>query len=166
MQPPNIQIRRVKGRQRVFELMSNDRLFGTLEYPHRFRKAAIIRIVDSTWSICRKGVFRHRLEIAADQSPYSKWNLRMGWSAVEPLRMEDHKLFEFRKRGFWSCSWQWLDERKDPLIDIRLKKFSIQKRADILCPVNIDRDAAFLMLIGWFVVLCYEDDAAVVAMAG
>jgi hypothetical protein len=159
-----MEIRRVKGRKRVFDLLYGDRVIGSLDYPRRFRKQAYIRIGEKSWTLSRPGVFRHRLLIAADQSPYGKWDIDQGWSGTTQLRTDDNQAFLLKRKGWISCKWQWFNERMENLIDIRSKQFSFQKNGIVTIYQSPDERILWLILTGWFVVMCYEDDSAAVAI--
>lgn len=161
MESITMEIRRAKGRKRIFYLLSSEQVLGSLDYPHRFRKQARICIGEKTWLISRQGAFRHRLLMAADQSPYGKWEINQGWSGIPQLRSEDNRQFSLKRKGWIGCKWQWFNERMDAVMDIRSKQFTLHKKGDVSFFQSPDETLLWLALVGWFVVLCYEDDSAV-----
>ena len=161
----SIEIIRSKEAKRRYDFLVNDICIASVDYPKRFAKRAMLKNSNGQWTIARKGWFKHVLEIASDQSPYTKWSLPQNWRAKTTIRTEDNRLFTFQRKNFWKCSWYWVNEKEEKVIEIKSNKWPSKKRGTIMLLNAADMALLFLAQIGWFIVLNEQDDAAVAVAA-
>jgi hypothetical protein len=149
-----------------YDLMEGDMLIASLNYPKRFTKSASVEIGNKRWLISRSGFWKHHYEIISEQSPYSKWKLDKNWRGLVSLRMEDNRQFNLRKKGFWKTTWIWVNENEEPVIELQSCGWPQKKRGIITVFSRPDEATIWLCTIGWFMLLCAEEDAAAVATPG
>lgn len=162
--PQIIEVIKSKEAKKRFEFLVNERRVASIDYPKRFHKNALITADNLSWHIQRKGWWKHTIEIAADQSPYSKWALIQNWKGQLSIRTDDNRQFHLKKRGFWKTTWFWLNEKEEAQVEVHsCGGWPKRKRGTITIHKPTDTILIFLALIGWFVALTAQEDAAAMA---
>lgn len=160
-----LEIRKKKDAKKHYEFYENDKLVATLDYPRRFKKSAIITAGNKQWTIARTGFWKAFYEIEASQSPYSKWKAQQGWRTPLLLRSDDNRQFRFRQTSFWMSKWSWLNEKDEPVIEFRISSWPSKKPNTVAFLQTKDSTMLWFALIGYFLVLCAQEDAAAGTMA-
>ena len=160
-----IEVIKSKEAKKRFEFLVNDQPFGSIDYPKRFQKKAILSADNQQWQIERKGWWKHTIEIAADQSPYTKLTAIQNWKGQISIRADDNRQFHLKKKGFWKPVWHWFNEKEESVVELNpCIGWPKRKRGTITIHNSNDPILTFLALIGWFVSLTAQEDAAAAAM--
>ena len=163
--PRIIEVIKSKEGKKRFEFLENDQTFASIDYPKRFQKKATLSAGNQKWEIQRRGWWKHTIEIAADQSPYTKLSAIQNWKGQMFIRTDDNRQFYLKKKGFWKPAWHWLNEKEEPVVEINpCVGWPKRKRGTITIHNSNDTNLTFLALIGWFVSLTAQEDAATAAM--
>jgi len=160
-----IEVIKSKEAKKRFEFLVNDQPVGSIDYPKKFQKKAILSAGNHQWKIERKGWWKHTIEIAADQSPYTKLTAIQNWKGQISIRSDDNRQFHLKKKGFWKPVWHWLNEKEESVVELHpCIGWPKRKRGTITIHNSNDTILTFLALIGWFVSLTAQEDAAAAAM--
>ena len=161
MTTTQIEVIKSKEAKKRFEFLANNKSIATVEYPKRFAKKAVLSVGNQQWQIQRKGWWKHSLEIAAEQSPYSKWTLNQNWKGNVSIRTNDNRQFHLKKKGFWKQYWNWYNEKEESMVEVHsCGGWPKRKRGTVTIQDSSDTNLIFLALIGWFVALNAQEDAA------
>ena len=164
--PRIIEVIKSKDAKKQFVFLVNEQPFAFIDYPKRFQKRAILTAGNQNWQILRKGWWKHTIEIASDQSPYTKWSVVQNWKGQISLRSDDNRQFHLKKKGFWKPVWHWFNEKEESLVEIApCVGWPKRRKGTITIHDSDDKVLTFLALIGWFVALTAQEDAAAVAIA-
>jgi hypothetical protein len=91
--------------------------------------------------------------------------MRIGinWRNTRKITDSAGNPYVFKSNSIWKSKWQWFDRHERSLIEIRSKNFSRKNRGSIEVKYPEMKDILFWIIVSWFVILCSESDAAVVA---
>ena len=159
-----IEIRKIKGYKKRYELSVGDKLM-ILDFPARYKMNAVISIGSKTYSIKRTGWWKRYISIESNQSPFTNWKVQQRWNAGEEFRTEDNRVYRLKKGGFFSNKWHWLDEQDQPIIELKEYHWSISKKATAVFFSKVDDTVLWLTAVGWFLIICRQQDAAAAAVA-
>jgi hypothetical protein len=162
----HIEVVKAKDAKKRYVFSSNGSPVAELDFPKRFAKAAVATVGKNKWNIRRTGWWHHYYEISTEQSPYTKWKVKQGWRSDLELRSDDNRRFFLRKKGFWKTSWVWSNDQNEELIEMYACQWPGKKPGSVTFRTNHpDSTHLWLVLVGWFVLLCSQEDAAAVAAA-
>lgn len=159
-----IQINKIKGFKRRYELVVDTKQV-VLDFPSRYKMNAVISVGAKTYSIKRTGWWKRFINIEANQSPFTKWNVQQCWRGGEEFRTENNRVYRLKKAGIFSNKWHWLDEQDQPVIEIRESHWSFTKKATAHFYNTVDDTSLWLVGVGWFMIICKQQDAAAAAAA-
>jgi hypothetical protein len=162
-----IQVKKPKAFKRRYEFYENDRQVALLDYEKAYKSCAIAVIDDKKWKLRRVGFWKSYIEIIAEQSPYTKTRIEFSWTFKTRYRAENGKEYVLKNTSSWKSKWAWLDENKNPVIEIKSCQFKRENRGHILIHANkpAPKELLLLMLVGWYQVTAQENNAAVVIAA-
>ena len=165
--PKIIEVIKSKEAKKRFEFLVNDQYIASIDYPKRFQKKAVLSSGNQQWHIERKGLWKHSIIIAADQSPYTKWTVTQNWKGQISIKTDDNRQFHLKKKGFWKPIWHWFNEKEESMVEVQpCGGWPKRKRGTITIHNSNDTTLTFLALIGWFVSLTAQEDAAAMSAAG
>lgn len=162
--PQEILITKTRGKKRHYTLNIGTTV-GTLQYESAFCKNAIGFINQDQWKFIRKGFWKRDLEISAQQSPYTKTNIKLGWGSKLSLRGPDNNMYHFKSVGWWGKKWIWSDAAGNPLMEIKSNYFSRNRRGVVTNHQPWSPLLSWLLLVGWFQLVLWEEQAAAAAAA-
>jgi hypothetical protein len=126
----------------------------------------VATINDKKWNFQRKGFWKKEIDIIADQSPYTKTHIKCsGWTQKLSVRAEDNNTYELKATGFWKRSWGWYDSSGQKIMEIKSNGLSRKRRGAITFLKPVRPELLWLMMVGWFQIIYYEDSSAAVAAA-
>jgi hypothetical protein len=163
--PQQIIISKTRGIKRHFSFDLGDKGKATLQFEGAFYKSAVGIINDQEWKFTRKGFWKKELEIAAQQSPYTKTLIKFGWGQKLSLRAADNNMYHFKSVGFWRRRWVWFDDAGQQLMEIKSNGFSRSRRAVVTMLQPVRKELLWLLLVGFFQIVIWEQQAAAVAAA-
>jgi hypothetical protein len=162
---PHILISKTRGVKRHYTLDMGVHGKATLQYESTFNKNAIGVINQDKWKFTRKGFWKKELEITAEQSPYTKTTVKFGWSSKMTLRAPDNNTYHFKGVGWWRRRWIWFDSANQQLIEIKSNGFSRSRRGLVTLHQPWSPTLSWLLLVGWFQLVIWEEQAAAVGAA-
>jgi hypothetical protein len=116
--PQEILISKTRGKKRHYTFDLGARGTATLQYESAFCKNAVVMINDHRWNFIRKGFWKKELDIEAQQSPFTKTNIKFGWGNKFTVRAEDNNKYQFKSEGFWRRRYVWYDLAGQKLMEI------------------------------------------------
>lgn len=163
--PQEILISRTQGKKRHYTFNLGTRGTATVQYESAFCKNAVIMINDLRWDYTRLGFWKKELQIEGKQSPYTKTKIKFGWGNRFEVRAEDNNKYFFRSEGFWRRRYVWYDSGGQKLMEITSNTFSRSRRGKVIMHQPLTDTLTWLMLLGWFQLILWEQQAAAVAAA-
>lgn len=153
--------------KRTYELRAGDQVLATLARPSVWRESRVGTAADGTWTLARVGVFRTRIVVADAGSGAEIARLaRSGWTGNLTLTLPDMRRYQWRNGNMWGSKWAWLDDAGHPLM--RFKQFGILKTqcaVVIELPAATDPHLTLLAILGWYLMMLTQADAAGAAAA-
>ena len=146
--------------RRRYEFFNNDNLLASLEFKSAFNYRAIISIGNKQWQIRAYGFWNRFLEISTDQSPFTKLHLEFGWKRKLQYKDGRNNQYFFKRTRAWKSNWAWLDEKGNPVIEMRSNQLSCRNRGHVLLSQQGNEDMYLMILIGWYQLMMYESQAA------
>jgi hypothetical protein len=157
-----VKIRRIKGFKKRYELTVDSKQM-VLDFPSRYKLNAVISIGANTYAIKRTGWWKRFINIEANQSPFTKWNVQQSWRGSEEFRTENNRVYRLKKAGVFTNKWHWLNESGEPVIEFKEHPWSFNQRASAFFYTSVDETALWLVAVGWFMIICKQQDAAAAA---
>ena len=155
-------IRRIKGFKRRYELTVDAKQI-VLNFPSRNKMNAEISIGAKTYTIKRSGWWKRFISIESNQSPFTKWNVQQCWRGGEEFRAENNRVYRLKKAGIFTGKWRWLNENGEPVIEFKERHWSYTQKASVVFFNSIDDSLLWLVAVGWFMIICKQQDAATAA---
>ena len=149
--------------RRIYELRGADQRLGSLEWGSAIGSQARGEILDSTWSFRRTG-FLKPIVTARPAGGGAAAILHCRWSGGGLLELENGRRYLWKKVSFWGCQWAFLDESGAARV-----RFRPEGILNSCCSVDLaadqaqDSDIPLLVLLGWYLKVLAEGDAAIVA---
>ncbi|HEU5181670.1 MAG TPA: hypothetical protein VFW45_12845 [Candidatus Polarisedimenticolia bacterium] len=147
---------------RRFELCREDQRFGSLEWQSVLGSQARGEILGSVWSFRRHGLLKAMVTLRRPGTEAAAGIFRYGWSGDGLLELEDGRRYQWKRLSFWGCRWVFLDHAGNEKVRFRLEGF-LHGCATVELADERDGDVPILVLLGWYLRVLAEGDAAVVA---
>jgi hypothetical protein len=151
--------------RRIYELRGEDQRYGGLEWGNAFGTQARGEILESFWSFRRTGLFKP-VVTARPAGGGAAAILRCSWSGGGILQLENGRRYLWKKMSFWGCEWAFLDETG--AVVVRFRPEGILRCGGIV-DLATERaqgaDIPLLVLLGWYLKVLAEGDAAVAVAA-
>jgi len=163
--PLQIQVKKPETFRRHYEFWLNDEQLGTLDYQKWFTSLAIVNIKDNQWKIKTVGFWKQHIEITAEQPPYAKSRIELKWSFKLSFSFDNRQVYHFKSIGFWRRTWAWHDDQGKVVLEMKSNQWSKSNRGKITLHQPLSPNLCFLMMLGWFQVLKYEEHSAATAAA-
>jgi hypothetical protein len=164
--PLQIQIKKPHTFKRHFEFWQNEELVAVLDYQKWFNKLAIVSIKDNQWKIKTSGFWKKHIELTAEQSPYTKIRIDFKWNYRLSFSFDNRQVYYLKPVGFWRRTWAWHDDNDKVVLEIRSNQWSKNNRGKITMHQPPSANLYFLMVLGWYQLLTYEEHSAAAASAG
>ncbi len=148
--------------RRSFELRAEDQRFGTLEWESILSNQASGEIAGSPWTFRRHGLLKATVTLRRPGTETAAGIFRYGWSGDGILDLEDGRRYQWRRLSFWGCRWAFVDDAGNEKVRFRLEGF-LHGCASVDLSDDQDGDIPILVLLGWYLRVLAEGDAAVVA---
>ena len=162
--PLEISISKTRGKKHHYSFFQSEKPVATLQYQSTFCKNAVVIINDLQWNFTRKGFWKKELEVARQQSPYTKTLVKVGWHSKFSVRAEDNNMYHFKSEGFWRRRYVWYDAAGQKLMEIRSNSFSRRRRGTVTMLQPARTELLWLMMLGWFQLVLWEEQAAAAAV--
>jgi hypothetical protein len=158
--PLQIQIQKPHTFKRYFQFCVNNEVVGVLNFDKPFCYKATASFGESQWTFKISGFFKRFLEVTAQQSPYTKSRVKLCWNHKLTFTTDERNSWFLKPVGFWKRSWSWLNDKNEPVIQLKSNSFSKNNRGEVLLQQPVNKESFLLILIAWIQVIVSEDEAA------
>ena len=149
--------------RRSYELRAGESRYGSLEWGNAFGTQARGEILGSVWRFRRSGIFKPIVTVQSFETG-TTGILRCHWNGEGTLELEGGRRYHWRRLSFWGCRWAFLD-------DAGVSRVRFRPEGLLRCCGLVDvpeeggrgSDIPLLVLLGWYLKVLAEGDAAVVA---
>ncbi len=148
--------------RRSFELRAGDERFGRLEWDSMLSNQARGEILGSAWSLRRHGIFKAIVTLRVAGAEAVPGIFRYHWNGEGTLELESGRRYHWRRLSFWGCRWAFVDDAGIEKVRFRLEGF-LHGCASVELAEDNEGDTPLLVLLGWYLRVLAEGDAAVVA---
>jgi len=150
--------------RRVHELRAGEDVVAAL----RFQRGSLADAeADSDhWSFKREGFWHPRVTIRVSESDANVAVFRPRWSGGGTLEFPDGRAFGLSSANFWQSEWVWQD-KDQPLIRFKGRHGLIKAKGAVeIQPITASlAELPLLVLLGWYLILLYAEDAAAAGSA-
>ena len=137
-------------------------MLAEINYPSSFKSDAVISIGDKKWTLKKSGFWKTRLEVKAEQSPYTLESFPISWNNKLELRYADGNIYKMKRTGAFKAEYTWMDAQEKPVITIISRGHSRSERGRVQIHRTPAADYMLLLLIGWYTVIHSEEQAVAV----
>jgi len=153
------------ARKREHELHAGDDVVATLAFQRG--SLANAAAAKGEWTFKRHGFWHPRVTARIAGSETDLVVFRPHWSGGGQLDFADGQTLRFASANFWQSQWVWLEDRDKPLIRFKGRHGLVKANGAVeISPEAVHRpDIALLVLVGWYLILLYAEDAAAASTA-
>src|SRR5688500_4895309 len=152
-----IQIKQPHTFKRYFEFCVNNEVVGVLKFDKAFCHEATASFGEWQWTFKIDGFFKRFLEVAAQQSPYTKSRVKLNWDNKLSFTTDERNNWCLKPVGFWKRTWNWFNDKNESVIQLRSNAFSKNNRGEVLLNQRVNKESFLLILIAWFQVIVEEE---------
>jgi hypothetical protein len=153
------------ARKRQFELRAGDEVVATL----RFQRSSLAdaEAADHHWTFKREGFWHPRVTVRVSGSETDVALFHPSWMGGGTLELPQGKSLKLASANIWQSEWVWQEVKDVPLVRFKGRHGLLKASAQ----VEIGPDAAhrddlpLLVLLGWYLILLYSQDAAAASAA-
>jgi hypothetical protein len=160
--------------ERRFELRVGDLLFGTLVFQKMTGSMAVARTDSGAWTFKRVGFFNPRITVRNDGSEADAGIYSPKWSGSSgTIQMADGTLYQWRHANFWATRMEWTDGGGRVLVTYQsgVENSRLSDALKTQATMEFSQDARsvpdlpLLILLGWYLVILHQEDAAAAVAA-
>ncbi len=151
--------------KKEFDFLLNDRVIATLNCSKGWGRKAVVKIGDKEWTFQKKGFWKQVIEVQPNQSPYEKKTFELCWRHRGKFEGPDRKFYQFRPVNWWRTIWSWQDDKKNSLVQFKSHGFSLKRKGTIQLTSPLNDELLCMIVLGWFILIGYEEAAAASAAA-
>ncbi len=144
--------------KRIYEFSTGNEPIR-LEFPKPFGGVALTGNQANKWTINRSG-WNYKLLIDSDQKLYAG-EIKFGCNYRMAVLL-DGKTYQLRCRSMWKNQWEWVDETGKSVMSFRSNMWSRRNRGCVYLYDSVPHQE-YLLTLGWFMMVTYEDDASLMA---
>lgn len=152
------------ARKRDHELLAGDEVVATL----RFQRGSLAdaEAAGGHWSFKRQGFWHPTVTVRTAGSDADIAVFHPRWVGGGTLEFADGRPLRLSSANFWQSEWVW-QEKEQPLIRFKGRHGLIKANGAVEIPPEAVRlpDLPLLVLLGWYLILLYADDAAAASSA-
>ncbi len=147
------------ARKRVHELRASDEVVATLSFQRGSLADAIA--ADGHWTFKRQGFWHPRVTARVAGSETDLAQFRPHWMGGGTLESPDGRTTRLTSANLWQTEWVW-QESDLALIRFKGRHGMLKANGSVaIVPEALSRpDLALLVLLGWYLILLYAEDAA------
>ena len=162
--PSEIIVRAIKSGwfRYSYEFIANDHVIGELNFKGSYSRKTTAKIDGEEFSLRRCGIWRHHVETVSSSERY---NMRVPLSWRNTMKVTDSSgnPYQLKSTSVWKSKWGWFDRHDRLQIELQSKSLSRKTRGLIEIKEAEMNDILFWIIVAWYVIICSESDAAVVA---
>ena len=155
-----------KAFKQEFELRVGDELVATLRFPRTFSSDATGESADGCWQFKRTGVFSHTIAIKDCNTDKEVGTFRSSWKCSRgTLELPDGKTFRAGS-NLWQSRFTFTGSSDEPLIELK-NSGCLHHSAGVHISTHAAKmpELPLLVILGWYLDVTAQNDAAVVAAA-
>jgi hypothetical protein len=153
----------------LYELRTEDELFGTLTFPKTFGSLAKAETADGKWTLKRVGYFNTRITIRKfgqeNDIAVFKPNI-MATTGI--VHFANENSYQWSTSNFWNTKFEFKDKNGTAVVmfnsginEPRLKDwFKTQARVEILDDKHNIEELATLIMLGWYLIIVLQMDSS------
>lgn len=153
------------ARKREHELRAGDEVVATL----RFQRGSLANAAaeGAEWTFKREGFWHPRVTARIPGSDADVAVFRPHWSGGGQLDFANGQTLRFASANFWQSEWVWLQDRDQPVIRFKGRHGLIKANGAVAISPEAERrpEIALLVLLGWYLILLYAEDAVAASTA-
>lgn len=151
--------------KRHYDLLAGADLIAALD----FRRGTLADAASQSesWTFKREGFWHPRVTVRALGSETNRALFGPHWGGGGELRTKDGRTYTLKVASFWHSEWQWQEQDR---ILVNFKRPAGLLKSDCVVDVPPDGrrlpDLALLVTLGWYLMVLYAQDMAIVTAAG
>ena len=163
-----------KTMQKSFELLTGERVIGTLQFHHALSTRAEVQTSFQCWSFKRTGFPKTRISIRKSngEQDFAIFSPYLFGNGV--LQIENGHSFNWAPLNFWRTQWMFYEagdlpilqflsgSRKSKLSDL----FKTQAEVEIMDASISNEQLCLLVPLGFYLFVLHSNDTAIAAAAG
>ena len=150
---------RVKDKKNYYELRHGATALGSLAW----NKSGVEgEVGGKRWLFAKEGFFRPRLLVRQEGAAAPIATLEVGIMGSGQLSFVDGPSYRWAQRGMFSNTWGFDDDSKQTAVSFRLTSGLLTTGATAVVGEKhaAHEHAPLLLLLGWYVLVLYAEDAA------
>lgn len=152
------------ARKKAHELRAAEEVVATLIFQRGSLADAVA--ADQHWTFKREGFWHPRVTVRTAGSDADLAIFRPRWMGGGTLELGEGKTADLSPANLWQSQWVW-KEGETPLLTFRSRHGLIKAGAQVeIAPASAQRkDLALLVLLGYYLILLYAEDAVAASTA-
>jgi len=147
------------ARKREHELRAGDGVVATL----RFQRGTLAdaEADGHHWTFKRQGFWHPRVTVRVAGSDDDIATFHPHWTGGGTLELADGTTLKLRSANLWQSEWVWLD-KDQPVVRFKGRHGIVKASGSVEVHTGAGgrADLPLLVLLGWYLILLYADDAA------
>jgi hypothetical protein len=150
---------RVKDKKNRYELRHDATVIGSLVWD---KSGVEGELSGKRWSFNKEGFFRPRLLVREHGAPSPIAALEVGIMGSGQLSFSTGPSYRWTQRGLLSNSWAFDDDARQTVVSFKLSSGLLTTGATVTLGEKLaeHEHAPLLVLLGWYVLVLYAEDAA------
>lgn len=150
--------------KKAHELRAGAKVVATLVFQRG--SLADAAVAEQHWTFKREGFWHPRIMVRTGGSDVDLAIFRPRWMGGGALELGQGKTVDFSPANLWQSQWFW-KEVQTPLVTFKSRHGLVKSGAQVeVRPEAADnRDLALLVLLGYYLILLYAEDAAAASVA-
>jgi hypothetical protein len=152
------------ARKREHELRAGDDVVATLRF--QGGSLADAEAAEGHWTFKRQGFWHPRVTVRIAGSDADIAVFQPRWVGGGTLEFPDGRALRLSSANFWRSEWVWQD-KEQPLIRFKGRHGLIKANGAVEIQPEAVRlpDLSLFVLLGWYLILLYAEDAAAASSA-
>jgi hypothetical protein len=146
--------------KRQIQFLQNGSPIGDLRFTSMFRMNATANLFGEQWTIMQSGFWKTSLEFKAQQSPYTKAKIQLGFRGQAEYKATNGDTYTFRKVKWWKIASAWFDRSGNPVMEIRSDHTLSKRQAHIRILKTGEPDITVMMLMAFLIFTIQRTKAA------
>ena len=159
--------------ERWFELRVGESLFATLCFEKAFGTLATAESADGSWTFKRVGFLNPRVTVREVGAEANLAIYQPKFWGDGSLEFPDGRVFHWKSTNFWGTQWGFADSGENLLFALKpgVDKPKLSDLFKTQAIVEIDprgralAELPLLVLLGWYLMILHQDDAAATTAA-
>ncbi|QDA59513.1 hypothetical protein [Hymenobacter jejuensis] len=137
-----------------YELQNGEIVVGTLKRQSIWQPLTEASTPAQSWTFKRIGCFHRKITVRPAGAPTNSALVSRQWNGQAEIVFANGKQFYFRKKSFWSTTWQWRTETGEVLAELR-RTFTLTPQVGLTRLSALGTtlpEAPLLCLLGWHLI--------------